>query len=446
MEHKNLKILIVDDIEDNRMIIRRICGKLDGVDLLEAENGEIAVNMTREYEPEIILMDIMMPVMDGFEASTIIKGEFPDSNIIVITALVDEEVEKSFLRLGIDGYLRKPLARGVLKVKLEGLIARLKIKNGTSTILSSKHTLNPFSKNIRKMKTIFDISTEDDMMNLGIWLTDYYSKNSAVVTMDFDFTLDTVYQFVKYHISNNDALSVIVEEDFESVYLNFICQKEVFRESQELTIEEKIEECVLFKDGLLHIKINMKSNYQPTALMAEDILNSTLASIGYSEDDFALLANIDEPAPHKEETDPVSAEEFITTVEETVMSAVMELASVEERFSNLLKEFDNTKSHTRLRLIGKEPLSCYIDTIAQLEEFETLCYGLSTTSLFLKTADEEHVLKNQEQISVLLKDILDGLKRWRREIFIDKSANDIHEFDSELFFSCIQVDGAIKLE
>ena len=84
--------LIVDDELTNRMILRSLLKK-QGYDSVEAENGRQAVELFRERQPDIIFMDVMMPEMDGYEATRIIKAEAGNRFIPVIflTAVTDEE-------------------------------------------------------------------------------------------------------------------------------------------------------------------------------------------------------------------------------------------------------------------------------------------------------------------------------------------------------------------
>ena len=81
------RILVVEDQEDNRRIMRDLLTNA-GFDLIEAANGEEGVRMAKAGRPDLILMDIQMPVLDGYEATRRIKAlpEFRDTPIIVVTS------------------------------------------------------------------------------------------------------------------------------------------------------------------------------------------------------------------------------------------------------------------------------------------------------------------------------------------------------------------------
>jgi len=74
MQKNEINILITDDIEDNRLVLKTICKKFKDVKIFEASNGLEAVEIVESEDIGIVLMDVMMPFMDGFEASKIIKS------------------------------------------------------------------------------------------------------------------------------------------------------------------------------------------------------------------------------------------------------------------------------------------------------------------------------------------------------------------------------------
>jgi len=103
------KILIVDDIEDNRdLIIKTFEGTQ--VDVLSASNGLEAVEISQKESFDLILMDIRMPVMDGYEAASKIK-KISKAPIVALTASVMEDEEERAKRENFDGFLRKPVSR-----------------------------------------------------------------------------------------------------------------------------------------------------------------------------------------------------------------------------------------------------------------------------------------------------------------------------------------------
>lgn len=106
-------IMIVDDETAMREILKLM---LKGYRILEASNGKEAVEIYRRERPDIVLMDIMMPVMSGIDAIKEIRKIDPDAKIVAITAYASSKGDKA-LEAGVKLILRKPFTRKeVIKV------------------------------------------------------------------------------------------------------------------------------------------------------------------------------------------------------------------------------------------------------------------------------------------------------------------------------------------
>ena len=104
-------ILIVEDQEDNRTILRDLLSKA-GFDLIEAVNGEDGVALALSKRPDLILMDIQLPVMDGYEATRRIKAnsELKTIPVIAVTSYALSGDEAKARAAGCDGYIAKPFS------------------------------------------------------------------------------------------------------------------------------------------------------------------------------------------------------------------------------------------------------------------------------------------------------------------------------------------------
>lgn len=106
------KLLIVDDESHIRMLIEQTLEDLEdeGVELLFAENGEQALNIIREEEPNLVFLDVMMPKMNGMEVCHKVKKELNLSHvyIILLTAKGQEVDRQKGLEMGADRYMTKP--------------------------------------------------------------------------------------------------------------------------------------------------------------------------------------------------------------------------------------------------------------------------------------------------------------------------------------------------
>jgi two-component system cell cycle response regulator DivK len=105
------RILIIEDTEDNRRILRDLLTHA-GYDLIEADDGAKGVAMAVEHRPDLILMDIQLPTIDGYEATRQIKSN-PDLRHIPIVAVTSYALsgdEAKALAAGCDGYIAKPFS------------------------------------------------------------------------------------------------------------------------------------------------------------------------------------------------------------------------------------------------------------------------------------------------------------------------------------------------
>lgn len=103
-----VRVLIVDDHAVVREGLRNFLGMLPGIVLAgEAAGGEEALAAARKSRPHVVLMDLVMPGMDGIEATRRFRGEFPDVKVIVLTSFSDDAKVFSALRAGAAAYLLK---------------------------------------------------------------------------------------------------------------------------------------------------------------------------------------------------------------------------------------------------------------------------------------------------------------------------------------------------
>ncbi len=110
MSNARKTILLVEDNEDNLVVYRTILEHV-GYAVIEARDGEEGVSQAREHHPDLILMDISIPKMDGWEATQRLKSEDGTRSIpiIALTAHALEEDRQKAVQAGCDGYLAKPV-------------------------------------------------------------------------------------------------------------------------------------------------------------------------------------------------------------------------------------------------------------------------------------------------------------------------------------------------
>lgn len=133
------KLLIVEDEPLARHVIKALV--LDNFEeiqvVAEAETGKEAIDLSRKYEPDIVLMDIRIPGIDGIEASRQIMGELSDTKILILTAYDDFNYIQQALNIGVKGYLLKPFEDETVVQKITEILEQIK-STRISTDLNKK--------------------------------------------------------------------------------------------------------------------------------------------------------------------------------------------------------------------------------------------------------------------------------------------------------------------
>jgi CheY-like chemotaxis protein len=119
------KILVVDDEDDVRMFLQDFLSERD-LEVHTAENGKEALEKVGKLLPDVVLLDVMMPIMDGLQCLENIKKKYPETVVIMITAFKDDARINRAKLLGAYNYIVKPFSLSYLETEL------MKILNGAA--------------------------------------------------------------------------------------------------------------------------------------------------------------------------------------------------------------------------------------------------------------------------------------------------------------------------
>lgn len=143
MEHKARKVLIADDEPDIRELLRYNLAA-EGYEVVEAKNGEEALDLAKKINPDLVLLDIMMPKKTGTEVCMLLRSQtqFKDTLIVMLTALNDDGAVIKGLETGADDYIGKPVSPKVLMSRIKALFRRQQ-KPGSGTITVGSLVVDP---------------------------------------------------------------------------------------------------------------------------------------------------------------------------------------------------------------------------------------------------------------------------------------------------------------
>lgn len=118
-ERYSVTILYIEDNLDNRILVRRVL-EIEGYQVLEAGDGPTGIKLAQEENPSLILVDINMPEMDGYEVTRKLRAidQFRDVPIIALTAKVMKGDREKTLEAGCSGYIQKPIDVDLLPTQL----------------------------------------------------------------------------------------------------------------------------------------------------------------------------------------------------------------------------------------------------------------------------------------------------------------------------------------
>ena len=122
---KNAKVLIVDDMQSMRTVAKTLVTSLGGDVIGEAENGEEGLALFRSEKPDLVLLDIEMPVKDGISTLKAILAEDSSANVVMLTSVDNMAVVEDCIFSGARDYIRKDVDPDTMKARLQKELAKL---------------------------------------------------------------------------------------------------------------------------------------------------------------------------------------------------------------------------------------------------------------------------------------------------------------------------------
>ena len=170
------KVLVAGDDRSVRESLLRVL-RFEGYEVQSAEDGSEALEACSQSLPDAVVMDVMMPNVDGLVATRMLRDRFPDLPILLLTARHEVADRVAGLDAGADDYLVKPFALDELLARLRALLRRTSVTSGVDTFHVADLSLDPARRVAKRGDQILDLTkTEFDllellMMNAGIVLS-----------------------------------------------------------------------------------------------------------------------------------------------------------------------------------------------------------------------------------------------------------------------------------
>ena len=185
---KPIKIMIVDDHAMVRSGLRMFIMAFD--DLMfagEASNGNEAVKLVEKIHPDLVLMDLIMPGMDGLHATYELHKNFPEIKIIALTSFSDAQLILDAIEAGVSGCLLKNTSANELANAIRAVMAG-------NSIFSPEVTQIIMNAGDKKNRPVFDLTSRE----LEVLLLMVNGKNNQEISQELTLSLSTI----KFHVSN----------------------------------------------------------------------------------------------------------------------------------------------------------------------------------------------------------------------------------------------------
>lgn len=445
---EKLKLLIVDDVEDNRLVLRAICRKMDEFEIFEAVDGQDAIEKCENLRPHIVLMDVMMPRMDGFQAAKIIKDRYPDTVIMAVTAVIDPKMEENMAEIGVVAYIRKPIDKELIRLKIQSHAGAILVGKREHTVLKTTAAINPFSNEVRNFKTVFDIASIEAIMDFGIWLLVRFECAHVNACTNLDAIIELLYECLNYEIKNGVTVTLTIEESFDEIYLHVVLPQPIQLDAKIQHLIRGLGKDCIINDTMIAFRIRISGNEEsvPSVSVAYAITKN-------KEEDEAVekavemrsIGAAEQQILRESFATKITAKEYVESIDADAFGEVNDLREAAQEWTSWLETLKEDGSEENFRRFTHEVLEVYYNAISALYEFSGLAYAIISLSSLIKANAGALVCDTDKRDNVLqfLGYFKNDLSSWIEHVFELQDTQDIHYLDGSFFSSCMQIESII---
>ncbi|MEY4503923.1 MAG: hypothetical protein RL154_215 [Pseudomonadota bacterium] len=209
-----MKILIVDDITANRLVIKNAFLTMPNVEIVEADNGQVAVDFCKSNRFDIIFMDIMMPILDGVSAVTQIREFDKDAVIVAASALDDADTIAKMLQAGAEDYLIKPVNMRVMRARLRNYFKIAKYRKFSS--FGKKH-INLFGEEVYSRVTLFRVNSDTSLIEFWEYFLD--AREQVKVDLQFCSAIQAIFDIGSIMVYFGKKFNIYLESSESHSFL-----------------------------------------------------------------------------------------------------------------------------------------------------------------------------------------------------------------------------------
>lgn len=409
-----IKILIVDDNVNNRLTLKLLLEECPECSIDEASNGKEAVQMCIEKSYDLVFMDIMMPIMDGIEATKQIRSFDQEVLIIAVSAMGDDYNKERILSAGAKDYMTKPINSDLFLKRLNNY--RTLIRSRKSSCKFIWPNTNLFELEIYAHASLFYLRNETDISI--VW--EYLISLDAFSGENASDAIQTYFNIASSLLEEKSKSQLLLEEN-ETYYI------------LTLSVSDSWNEQKITYDIVKNFKGNYQVNENSFSLLIPKNENTkpfNSAKIGLDNDTLSVLRH--------SHTQKMSALTYVDELGLDATTKLEKLELIEESMDSAIYAMQQDSNHCVWSELS-DSLEEYAEVIQSLIEFNHLSFAIGTLAKFIRGIEANKVdIQKRSKLLLILKSILDDLTHWRNSIFVESDTNDIHYLDSSLLSSCLQ--------
>ena len=412
--HMQKNILVVDDNDVNLELIVQLLQQYNeqhdhSFEVLTASNGQEAVDICAAQPMDLIFMDLMMPTMNGAEATKIIKENHPKTMVIVISALGDEKKQKEMLRNGAEDYMTKPVSASLFKSRLNNYIQLIQTRNHISATPKAQ---NLFTSKVYNYHIDFTIACDADLSEF--W-------EAILMRLEFQRHIDNVSDFVRFiyrvgtlQLQHKFLFHIIVEEDGDNFFFTLDNIRLVGCEQIQSLVEKYYPEAIyVCKDNsltfMLQKTFDEEKNFASVSAEKEEV---TSEKVAISSPDVETKVQVD-PTSFESKKD-----------EELMTFEILEPDEIDdfERYLLKLRSLILLMENGSIESSDIEELCHAFKEMASILSISNDTYVLSNALHGLSasiTQNQEHFQESSNQLFDFVNAFVNDLIFWKTKIFYD---------------------------
>lgn len=415
-------VLIVDDNQDNLTTLELLVEGMPDISVSTAYNGAEAVEAVKNGSIDLVLMDIMMPVMDGIEATRQIRQFNKQVMIVAISALDDERSKNTMIRNGCEDYITKPIEETVFKRRMKNYFELLDLRH---TFQPDELAVNLFTKEVSNRSVQFRVRNKTALAEF--W--EFYLADTDKSVDHLSDCVRIIYALSSFILETRNTLTILAEENSTHLFFTMTFGAATIGEGVVRSILQKHypKGRFVIREEMISFMLDKIPLKQPDELAAEQ----------RSEDE-KILRKTHENKTH--------ARDYVENTPINIVGRLEDMEAQEDEIDSKIIEFEARLADDVLHEVGELYLR-YALVIEELVEFQHLAYAIESLAKLLKESTVETLTeKQQKTLTTMLLNILEDLSNWRKTIFILREAQDIHYLDASLLSSCMQTEMVLNTE